>query len=89
MCNNYDKMFFTLIYYRDVPTPVAEVKVGDFDGDGVVDILTLHSEVGGRQCYTPTLHLCEVTGDRIAVKSGLTFILLHRRKWTLVYVTIL
>ena len=56
-------------YYRDVPTPISEVRTGDFNGDGVVDILTLHSEVEVHHCYTPTLHLCEVTDDRVAVKS--------------------
>lgn len=58
--------------HRDVPGPVAEVRTGDFNGDGVVDILTLVpvSEVKVRQCYVPTLYLCHVTDDgRVAVSS--------------------
>ena len=60
--------------YRDVPSPVAEVRTGDFNGDGVVDILTLVpvSEVEVRRCYTPTLYLCHVTDDgRVAVNGEL------------------
>ena len=58
-----------LNYYRDIPTPIDEVKIGDFNGDGVVDILTLHSEVRVRRCYTPTLHLCQVTDGRVTMRS--------------------
>ena len=44
------------------------MKTGDFNGDGVVDILTLHSEVKVRRCYTPTLYLCQVKDGRVTVK---------------------
>ena len=58
--------------YRDVPSPVAEVRTGDFNGDGVVDILTLVpvSEVKVRRCYMPTLYLCHVTDDGRVTVNG-------------------
>ena len=63
---------FVVYHHRDVPSPVAEVRTGDFNGDGVVDILTLVpvSEVEVRRCYTPILYLCHVTDDgRVAVNG--------------------
>lgn len=52
-----------LYNHRDVPSPIVEVRTGDFDGDGVVDILTLHSVPKDSSCYTARLHWCTVTGN--------------------------
>ena len=66
----------TCNYHRDVPGPITEVRTGDFDGDGVVDILTLHgdgrsSEVKGhRPCYTAIVHRCRVVDDKDVTVYG-------------------
>ena len=40
---------------------VTSVQVGDFDGDGVLDVLVL----GGHGCQTARLHWCAFLGDTV------------------------
>ena len=50
------------------------MRTGDFDGDGVVDILTLHrvhpsSDSNTIKCYDATVHWCEVDKGSVAVRG--------------------
>lgn len=51
--------------YRNLPSVIAAVRVADFDGDGIIDLLTL-SGAGG-PCYTLTVHWVGVADGRIRV----------------------
>ena len=61
--------------------PIEEVRTGDFDGDGTIDILTLHDvrfsldvETGGSKCYTAIVHWCMVGGGSVTVQC-------HSKLW--------
>ena len=52
---------------RGLPSAIVApaVNVADFDGDGIVDLLTLSRAAG--PCHTPTVHWMGVSDGRVGV----------------------
>ena len=56
---------------RDVPLPVVQVAVADFDGDGVIDIISLSSvSPSNSECYQATVHWCDLLVNKSVVVKG-------------------
>ena len=56
--------------YRDIPSYVVAVRVGDFDGDGLVDFLSLSPDDDDKSsCFSATVHWTTLINGRPAISS--------------------